>query len=179
MKSQLKILIIVFFTLSMLSCEKEYPEIKSNIVFQYHYENYAWGTSYGGFLIDSTGAVYCYDKFEIWVPNIYESQISESDINIDLSQINTPCFILEKDELLEKIRLIEKAAEGDLTEEEHVMYDAGKVSYFCFVPDSEIGMYKRVLLKQWGDFQIENKSNAAKELSNWLFSLQELVYTSN
>jgi hypothetical protein len=48
------------------------------------------------------------------------------------------------------------------------MFDAGISAYYVFVYDKDKRLYKRIVLKQSGDFRIDNQSEEAKDLYNWL-----------
>ncbi|MFV0415069.1 MAG: hypothetical protein ACK5NG_01730, partial [Chthoniobacterales bacterium] len=65
------------------------------------------------------------------------------------------------------------AETGKLSEPKSVMRDAGITTSSCYVYDVKTKIYKRIKLREAGDWSQENLSPAAQELANWLETLRE------
>jgi hypothetical protein len=65
------------------------------------------------------------------------------------------------------------ASNGIVTEPRSEMYDAGIAKYSAFVFDDKSEKYKQVMIKQTGDWFIDNKSPEANEIYNWMVKLNQ------
>jgi hypothetical protein len=169
--------------ITLLSCYKNgddlyFPEADQHIYFQYEYINYAWGYQHYGWLIDSTGKVFCYHNPENW--NFPDSLgfINTSDMDSNISETDSICYKIDIRKLNDKTELIFNASKGKISEPVHEMYDAGGSVYSAFLYNKNTGKYKKILLKQEGDFRIENSSTEADELYTWLKSVNYLINTT-
>jgi len=61
-----------------------------------------------------------------------------------------------------------KAKNGTLSDPKNEMVDFGTVQYSGFLYDPDNSRYKRILIKQTGDWAIDNSSKEAKTLYDWL-----------
>lgn len=164
------------FVLSFICCEKDNdsPDVKKinqRIIFQYDYINFAWGYQHNGWFIDSSGNVSCYNLPDNWHFPYSLGYISAAAMDSNLMETDSICYVLDKKELAEKVGLIEEAAKGELSEPMHTGCDMGGRSYTGFIYNSENKTYKEILLKQTGDWSIDNYSQAAVDLSKWLESI--------
>ena len=170
-----KTFLILLSFMILFGCRKEKylttPIETKGILFQYEYLNYAWGYSHQGYLIDSAGYVHGYKLPVKW--NFPDSTrfLSLSQMNENLSQTDTVFFQVPKTELEIYKSKIQSAAKGLLTKPVNEMYDAGSSSFYGFIYDSNAKKYKRFLINQTGDWEIENQSEAAKTIYNWLLSI--------
>jgi len=181
MKNSWILTIIGIMLFILTSCEKNNDDIdnlKNNqrIYFQYDYINFAWGYQHVGWLIDSSGNVYCYNKPENWINQDSLGFISSTDMNINITETDSICYTIDKNELNDKISLISKASEGEISEPIHEMYDAGGTEFSGFLYNEDKKTYKKVLLKQIGDFRIDNSSPESIELYEWLVSINYLIH---
>lgn len=182
-----KIWILSIFGLSVLfltNCNKdnddiELLEIEQRIYFQYNYINHAWGYQHSGWLIDSSGNVYCYNKPENWQHGDSSGFISASEMDSNILETDSICYRVDKEILSDKIELIYKASKGDISEPIHEMYDSGGAAYSTFIFDENSKTYKKILLKQTGDFRIDNSSPESVELYKWLDSVNDLIRKIN
>jgi hypothetical protein len=171
MKMLSKLLGIALLMIVLSHCEKEdtsFDWSKQRILFQYEYVNYAWGFQHQGWLIDSCGKVYCYNIPHNWTFCDNDGFITDSPMNVNVSATDSICKQVDIAELRSMAALIGPASNGKISTPVHEMCDAGGVSSVAFVYDSQNKQYKRVLLRQWGDFSSQNQSDAGRILANWL-----------
>ncbi len=169
-------LLILFFTGCNGKAELyEVSETGQKVYFQYEYINHAWGYQHYGWLVDSSGNVHCYDKPEDWILTDSLRQISGTDLNRNLLSADSVCYTLDEEVLESKIKLIEAASRGKISEPVHEMYDAGVGIYWAFIYNSKDDVYKKILLKQAGDFRIDNSSPEARTLYEWLESVNSSI----
>ncbi|MDA3953791.1 MAG: hypothetical protein PF485_09095 [Bacteroidales bacterium] len=180
-----KILTGILFFLTLCSTGKEksnninYDVMNQKILFQYEFVNYAWGYQHKGWIIDSTGNVYCYDLPKNWHQYDSLGLINISYLESLILQIDSVCFTIDKIELYSNTALIEKASKGEISEPKQEMFDAGANFYTAYILNSVTNKYESVLLKQTGDVQIENKSDEAKELYKWLDAINHKIRNLN
>ncbi len=167
-----------------ISCDKENNDTNNftnnqRIYFQYDYINHAWGYQHSGWLIDSTGNVYCYNKPTNWFNVDSLGYISSLEMDSNIMKIDSICYTIYRNELNNKISLISNSSKGEISEPIHEMYDAGGAKFSGFLYNSKTKKYKQVLLKQTGDFRIDNSSTESVELYEWLKSIQLKINSSN
>jgi len=178
MKIILNVVAIVLVIFSLQACEKETIEpfeIKQKIVFEFERINQAWGEVHFGWLIDSLGNIHCYNLPDQWIVCDSLGSISASDLKTNLNKTDSICYVIDKSELKSKFSLMENASKGLISDPKFDMIDTGSFSFYGFIFDSEKQLYKRVLLKQFGDFIVENNTVEANELSNWLLDIQHKI----
>lgn len=166
--------------LLLTNCEKNNNDINTSwnnqrIFFQYEYINFAWGRQHSGWLIDSSGYVYCYDKPDNWYYEDSSGFINVTDMDSNILSTDSICFKIDKKVLYDKINLIHDASKGKISEPIHEKYDAGSVVYYGFIYYQDIKAYKKVLLKQIGDYRIENGSYASFVLYKWLDTVNNMI----
>lgn len=171
--------------LSMLfsNCEeesnsKQYDLSNQKILFHYEYVNHAWGYQHQGWIIDSAGEVHCYKSPKNWHNCDSIGLIDESLLESNLLQTDSVCFTVEKTELTQMISLIEEASKGEKLEPQQKRYDSGVQVYKAYMLNTVTNKYESVLLKQTGDYLIENNSQAAEELYNWLYTINNEIKKS-
>jgi hypothetical protein len=168
-----KIIFVVLFAL-ITGCEKRdypLPDINQLILFQSEYINFAWVYVHSGILIDSSGNVRGYKLPKIWHFPDTAGYISLSDMNENIGQLDTSSFKIKKDTLLKYFNKLKNVAMSQMTKPVQVMADAGVHRYSGFLYDSKTKKYNEVLIRQSGDVYIENKSQDAKEIYNWMINL--------
>ena len=167
--------------LLLANCEKDNDDtdisvVNQRVYFQYDYINFAWGHQHTGWLMDSSGNVYCYTEPENWYNLDSLGVISSENMDSNLLQTDSICFKIDKKELFDKTGLIKNAAKGELSKPEHEMYDAGATAYFAYIYKEDTKTYKIVVLKQTGDYMINNSSSESVELYEWLDSINYQVH---
>jgi len=157
----------------LYSCEREETNrsngpIYQKVLFQYEYINYAWGKQHEGLLIDSSGDVHCYNLPQTWNFCDGYGSITASAMDENLAATDSICFRIDKAELVTMFDLIHNASKGPLTQPEHRMSDAGARIYSAYQYDPIHRTYKMFIIKQIGDFYIDNRSPEAALLYQWL-----------
>ncbi len=171
---------IMVLSMFFSNCDEEsnnnqYDMANQKILFQYEYVNYAWGYQHQGWIIDSAGDVHCYKSPKNWQQFDSIGLIDASLLESNLLQTDSVCFTVEKTELAQMISLIEEASRGEKLEPQQKRFDSGVQVYTAYMLNTVTNKYESVLLKQTGDYLIENKSQAAEELYNWLYSLRNEI----
>lgn len=172
-----KILLICLF-FSIIACNEEYNSTKPDqeVLFQTEYINYAWGYQHRGLMIDSTGRVWSYLQPKAWNFTDVHGYISFEDMKENFHQLEMTSVTINKDTLQKYYSKLLRAAYGELTEPRTEMYDAGSTSFSGFIYHPKTKKYKEVLIRQFGDVYIENKSTEAMQIYNWLISLRRQDY---
>ena len=177
---------VIFSILILLlnSCEKKEIELDKSfenqrILFQKEYINYAWGYYHNGWFVDTLGSIYSYSSPKNWnendsLGNIYYAQIEENLSHTQLSTIKVDLSILTKNALL-----IEEASTGKIKQTNLVMFDAGATAYYCYKFNPTEKSYHRFLLKQIGDINLNNESEAANNLYIWLNEIDNQIQKLN
>lgn len=174
--------IFVFISILLLTgCEKEdsfNPRLRQQVLFQIEYVNYAWGYQHSGIIIDSTGNVGYFKFPENWNSPDKLGYITESEMNENLRQLRDINYSVRRDTLLNYFSMVETASKGELTDPYNRMFDAGTTVYSGYLYYPTIKKYKQVLIKQWGDWSIDNQSPEAGEIFRWLRYVYNDVYES-
>lgn len=172
-----KVAFLFVFILFLSGCEKNDQSnygLKQLVLFQVEYVNYAWGYSHSGIVIDSTGNVGYFRLPENWHSPDSLGYISESDMNDNFRQLNDVPVTVTKEALVKYYSMLPEASQGKLSKPVNRMADAGATVYSGFLYFPSIKKYKQVLIRQWGDWEIENYSPEAEEIFKWLKN----VYTA-
>lgn len=166
-------ILLIFLVFAFLGCTKEdaTPKPDQEVFFQKEYLNSAWGFQQQGMLIDSTGKVWSYTLPEKWKFPDADGYISENDMHENLSKATLTSIVVDKAMLNSYYSKLGAAAKGKLSDPKSESFDAGLATFSGYTFNPKTKMYKRVLLRQTGDFYIENKSAEATAIYNWLFSL--------
>lgn len=166
-----------FLISALLSCENKdnsiietFPKPNQLVLFQVEQTNYAWGYSHNGILIDSSGNAGYFNFPKNWHPIDSSGYISESEMNDNLSKIDSFYITLDKTNLLKNFNLVQYAAEGEITKPFMTGADMGETIYSAFSYDLVSRKYKHVLINQSGDWSVINKSPEANQIFNWLKS---------
>jgi hypothetical protein len=146
------------------------PPNTSKIVFESEYINFAWSYMHSGWLMDSAGNIYTYNRPVNWNFPDSTGTITEIEVEANLSKTQLSPTKIDKQVLKEKINLIAKASRGEVTPRQHAMYDAGTGAFYVYVYRN--GQYTRILIHLQGDWESTNKSPEAQALYNWLSSLK-------
>lgn len=166
----MKSLIPLICCLLFYSCER-IEEINQQILFQIEYSNAAWGTQHKIWLVDSSGVLTSYNLPTKWNHPDDDGCLSLSEMNENISQSGQLGCNVNKDNLFKYFNLIDEAKNGKIANPEQRMFDAGIVVYSGFLYNSKREIYKQIFIRQEGDIYIENQSEAAQEIYNWLKTL--------
>ncbi len=141
--------------------------------FLFEYINFAWGYQHNGWLMDSSGTVRYFRVPEKWMVPSTDAAIEIPGIENYVALADSVIKKVDRSVLVRKAQLIDAAAKGKFSEPENVMADAGSWSYYAMKYDPDRETYERILLKQEGDWEIENLSEAAMELCDWMQEIRE------
>jgi hypothetical protein len=172
MKIKIFILVLILF---LSGCTKEgFKTLKpgQEIYFEVEGLNYAWGIYHAGILIDSLGMVRGYDHPGKWNFQDALGNISGSKMKENIEQTDTLITLIPKDTLYKYINKIYSASEGHLTDPVIKMVDAGVTRYSAYLYDLKTDKYSVILLKQTGDQFIDNQSQEANQIYNWLIRIK-------
>ena len=89
----------------------------------------------------------------------------------NLLNTDSICYHIDTDELKAKFSLLPLAAKGPISDPVNEMYDAGSAVYTGYIFDQSTNRYERILLQQTGDVRIDNQSQQAQALYEWLRSI--------
>lgn len=184
MKTLVHISLILLLLALSTRCKKDIIDkqptiVKQKFIFQKEYINYAWGYQLNGWIIDTSGTIYSYNLPDQWNNFDSLSNISNSLLKENISYTKETIGEIDHAGLSEMLPLIEEASKGTLTDPVNEMADAGTISFYCFVYDTQQETYKRILLNQTGDFSIKNNSVEANELYLWLKEIDEQIQSNN
>jgi hypothetical protein len=145
-------------------------------LFQFERANFAWGWYQRGWLIDDEGFVRSYKQPSHWNYADSSGCIGKAAMDENLGFADSVCFRIDELVLAAKVRLIEKASEGKLTEMKNEMCDYGAIIYRCYTYDSDKQLYHSYLLDLGGDNVQHNTAAEAVALHEWLSGLNSLIY---
>lgn len=183
-KSVLYLLLVLplFFTIAGCEDLASEPEVPTDnkpkdtlqseqlVYFQVVYRNYAWGFQHNGYYIDAKGNAHRYNLPATWIGCDSLSEISAEDLKKNLEQCDSIVpFKLQLD-LQEKILLIDRIDQSNISTRTNRGADMGACSYFAFTYNNETKKYKRIFLETIGDWSYKNESLEAIELCNWLYN---------
>jgi len=166
---------LFFFVFLIISaCSKEnnaIPELNQEVLFQFEFANYAWIPEHGGFLIDSSGNVRNFNMPENWHYADSNGWISENDMKENLLNSQSTSLTINKDTLIYYYTMIWKASKGEISKPRQVANDKGSTTISGFIYDNGTKKYKEIVIRQFGDIEVENNSQAASGIYNWLINL--------
>lgn len=147
--------------------------IDQKILFEIERTNYAWGFVHRGIYVDSTGAVYRYDRgSEPWQAK-RDSSFTEVELLDKYSRGRERIGQIDAETLSERVAWISAAAQGRLTTPNFACNDAGVLSFLAYRYDAQTGHYTPVVLRQSGDRFRENQAAQAEQLVTWLRTLDD------
>ena len=161
------ILIVAIFTLFLSGCEKIH-DYDNNTIFMVEYSNHAWGIQHSGTMIDSTGHVMTFNLPNTWNRPDEMGFISLEDMQENLTQMEEISCTLTRNDFAKYSSKLMDAKNGTLSDPKNEMNDFGTVQYSGFLFDPDNNRYKRILIKQTGDWAIDNNSKEAKAIYEWL-----------
>ena len=153
-------------------------QIAQKILFEISYVNFAWGYVCRGLYVDNEGYVYTYDHSdERWIPG-NEDFFTEKQLFDKYSHNPTLVDSVSMDTLGAMFELILPASNGALSVRVNACADIGGQSYTAFVADDKSSKYYPVLLYQAGDWARKNLSDEARQLFEWLQTLNDGQYSN-
>jgi uncharacterized protein YcfL len=171
---------ILFFALLLIlvGCSNDFYVAQPNqkVLFQYEQSNFAWGRFQHGWFIDDEGYVRTYQQPTAWHYADSSGCTVKTAMDENLGFADSVCFRIDEQVFASKVRLIEKASEGKLTEMKNEMCDFGAIIYRCYTYDSDKQVYHSYLLDLGGDNVQHNTAAEAVALHEWLSGLNSLIY---
>ena len=180
MKAAYQFFIILALLFSQKGCEEmslrgENVPLNQQYFFLYEYINYAWGYQHHGWIIDSAGIVRYYDVPDKWILPSTDAAIELAGIENYATRSDSVLTTVDRSELIDMVGLIHEAARGTYSDSVNVMADAGSWSYYALEYHEDKDTYERILLRIEGDWQVENLSDAADELYQWMKEIQRSI----
>ena len=164
------IIFIVFIT--FLSCEKEKINDSFNGYYTIEYTNWAWGYQHNGWVIDMQGRVMSFDLPVKWNKVDSLGYISKENLLENITNCDSKIEDVSNNNLIKYSTLINKAINGNISTKINTANDAGQTSYICYQFDTDLGLYKKIILKEQGDFSFHNESQEAKKIIKWMNNIE-------
>ena len=155
--------VLIFLT----ACEK-ITDHDQTALFEIQYINYAWGYQHSGSIMDASGDVREFDLPSAWNYPDSAGYISKADMEENLAQLGEKSCTVNKRDLAYYSDKLTNAQKGKLTTPEHQMCDFGSLSYAGYIYEPGHNRYRCVLIRQTGDFYVENNSREASDIYDWL-----------
>jgi len=156
------------------AAKDDFEEI-GRYVFDVYEENYSWGHTLRGFVIERDGRVRTYDHSdERWMPTQDRSgRLPEADL-ADKFYGSKVRLTLAADAVRAKAQLLPAAAHGTITRFNQSR-DRGRFAYVGYIYDPDRSSYRAVVVGADGDWLENNTAPAAQELLQWLNEVKEKV----
>lgn len=170
-------IIFLFLVASFVSgCKKNNAvNEKQEILFQFDYENYAWGYQHSGFMIDNEGNILTYRNPESWNFPDDNFSLTTSQIRENMDKCIHSSKKISADELRKYASYIKNISSSKVTAQKNVAADAGSHQYICYQYSESTGNYKGCLIKMEGDFTCENLNFYSKKVSLWLKNIKDSI----
>ena len=160
-------LTILFLILLLTGCEM-INDLHPTAIFEVQYINYAWGYQHSGLIIDASGDVREFNLPAEWNYPDTAGYISKAAMEENLAQLGDKSCTVDKRDLQLYSDKLANAQKGKLTTPQHQMCDFGSLSYAGYIYEPGKNRYRYVLIRQTGDFYVENLSRDASEIYDWL-----------
>lgn len=176
----MKKLLIICFSFLFLAFEcselnENDPMVNQDILFAKIYKNDAMGQHIEGWFIDNTGYVKGFSNLRNtsldWKYTSDGGFISEEDLIYNYLQSDTTFANLRIPELIQYYNRSLNAVKGTLTESDFAEVNKGQISYYTLQYFPENNKYKFVLMESQGDYIVQNTSNDAVRIADWLKSI--------
>jgi len=142
--------------------------MRTPVLFQYEYYNYAWGFRHHGFLIDNQGRIKGFSQPEKWIATDSTGLLTEADLRYNLAQCDTVCGSVNKADLDLYFSRIKDIRTGEIVDNGLVMADAGTGVLSAWYWNEKAQKFENVFLMSNGDYNKVNNHPEVKELVAWL-----------
>jgi hypothetical protein len=173
--SALKLIFLLFLTISVTGCKKNIISDRQAILFEFEYVNYTLNYQHYGFIIDNEGNVLSYNNPESWNFPDRELRISENQVADNLSACTDTGIRIPKPELQKYSNHIKNIASSKITALKNEADDAGSAEYICYQYSESSGMYKGTIIKMEGDFTCENLNFFSKKVAEWMKNINNSI----
>lgn len=142
--------------------------------FEIDYVNHAWIETHIGLVITANGEVWSYDiaaageQFEIRNLVEDENYVPGSLLRKKYDYMPAYLEMMDAEVMSTMLAKVPEAADGELSEPEHVRTDAGRCQLNAWRYDPMTDTYRKITLREEGNFRIINDSQAARDLVIWL-----------
>ncbi len=165
------------------TCESDLDEVRSDqdVLFLKVYENNKWDPEIQGWLIDNAGNVKVFSSSENgnfeWNQIRENEYISENMVYANSLQTHQTVFRISFSELYKYFSLVDQALKGVLSESVNDSGNEGTINYFALKYYPDLRSYKTILIDSKGKYYIENTSNEAVKIRDWLFQIEREIET--
>lgn len=169
-----QILVLNLFVLILTGCNKDFIlSDEQEILFQYEYQNNAWGSQHFGYFVDRKGNILTYNMPEAWNyadkdQMIYQDQMIENLGYCTISDKSIPLSELEK-----YTRHIPNISSSKVSAVRNTGADMGSHTFICYKFDEAFRVYKGFLIKMEGDNTSENLNFFSKKVVSWMKDINQ------
>jgi hypothetical protein len=134
--------------------------------------NHARSYQHRGIYMDREGGVFRFEhgRGDQALLRVDADSVTEERLQARVAPGRARVATIPATEVAERYRQAVEASGGAMTERRRRGADMGATVRRCYLPDAN-GIYREVPLRQTGDWENENRSPAAAELSRWLDSI--------
>jgi hypothetical protein len=158
--------------LILAGCNSD-DQYDKKVYFELSYLNYAWGYMRQGWLIDQDGRVLSFHNPKTWNSVEDSGYITQDALSKNILYCDSTIRTIPLTTLSHYRSLISSAISGKMEDHGWVGCDGGTLSYICYYYDPTNGKYKKIILKQSGDYSCENVSASAQSLITWMESISK------
>jgi len=160
--------------LSISASATEWPNIRFSVI----YENFAWGESRRGILIDDAGHVYSFLVSEkTFVNRVCSTNIitayQETGWGVPTYRVRRETLRVDRTGAM--IDLAIQAIRSDPQLAKRRRADSGLVCYFFYEEVENFGWEKRHLISVRGDYRVEPGEQTGESVSSWLDEIFEKI----
>ena len=172
MKNFLLALILLTSLSGCLKSDEVWGGDAGNLIFQSEYINYAWGYSHGGWMMDTSGQVKRFQKSAKWVFPDSLGYVSSSDMQKNLAACDSVLEQISAKDLTLYSGKAFTCVDGTMTKPQMTMADAGENIFAIYVYETAKNRYKRIILKETGDWSQENLAPNAAAVVDWMKTIK-------
>lgn len=170
----MKLILPMLLILLLFSCKDSNVDNNNlnsgNIIFETEFQNFAWGISYHGEMIDTDGKVYSYNPAKDSVLPLYNADgfYTDQELRAKYQHHKTYIKTIPNDSLNWSHTLAAQVTTTDYSDTSSVGADMGAMTYAVYLYRPQIRKYQKIILKVDGDITFYNKSESAMALAAWL-----------
>lgn len=166
------VLLVSFFT----GCNKDQIiSDKQQILFQYDYNNAAWGIQHNGFLIDNKGNLLVYNNPENWNQHDNFYVLTDNQFTENIQQCKLSMEKIPIEELHKYTNHIRNIALSKVSARRNVANDKGTSEFICYQYSESTKTYEGHLIKMDGDFTCENLNFYSKKVAAWMRDIENKI----
>jgi hypothetical protein len=167
--ASIKLIPVILLLLCFSGCEKAYIVSKSqDILFEVEFINHAWVETHYGIIIDVSGNVLTYNLPGKWNFPKDDQTITKEEVLGNVSKCLRSDIKIASEELHKYVNYIDNISASKVTAPKSVAADAGTTTYYCYQYSEGSSTYKRIVIKETGDFERENLNYYSKKVVEWI-----------